>query len=463
MSTSVDNHTYTLLNAVLVFCREESDDDIADIKIIDFNGNVIQDIAAQAQALGTPVEGVAVYDWNTYGRYETTRDLADAVFWIKLDGGPYLYGGCTNGLVWSGTYEGAINFNSYNQYEQNNFIAFSAVGDYGVIGDFFYYDTNTTGDEFDCLTVSQSGVVSNTPIFSWSGNILQVGDTINFWSLVSDDNLKPLSLTTINVETGEWELTIVGGEIWDTDTLSSSQQMIYGSYAYPGTRELMCYLHDPTGPGLSVLYYVNDISNTPDPAVIWEEQKRIDIQNQNVDDSVLPTIFWDRPTSGTEGEWNIYKISAPGQTTSLVRTVMDQQPTVIGYPGSWDQKQVDSAWVITASFTYDVTVLKPTERFDFQVANIGSPVDYGSVCGEGIQIRYNNGITSLYTQNGVLKGTLFPINSEYISAWSDNLWASSIDGNTALLRVFYNNTLHQKMINNIGGIEEFVYNDYWYY
>lgn len=466
--TSPDNHIYSSLNAILVFCRDGNTGETPDIKIIDFNGNVIQDIAAQAQALGTPVEGAELYDWGAFGRCETTKDLADAVLWIKLYDGPYLYGGCTNGLVWSGTVDdgGGIGFLSYNQYQQNNFIAFSTAGEWSNIVDIYYYDTNTSGDEFNCLTVSQSGVVSNTPIFSWSGNILQIGDTLNFWSLVSDDNLKPLSLTTINVETGEWELTTVGAEIWDTDTLASNQQIVHYSYAYPGTRELLCYLHDPTrneGDGQSVLYYLNDISNTPDPVVIWEDTKTIEIQTSQIWTGLLPTIFWDKPTGTDEGEWNIYKIIAPSQTTDLVRTVMDQQPNVGGYLQSWDQKRVNDAWVITASLTHDVTVLKSTEQFDFQVANIGTPVSYGAVCGDGIVIRYDTGTASLYTQNGVLKGTLFPIDGEYINQWSDNLWSYLTEGGTATLRVFYNNAQYNKTINNLGSIEVFNYNDYWSY
>ena len=193
---------------------------IAELKMIDFSGNVIHDIADQALALGTNIRTSQLGSKNLWGTfYELSSNINNCFLILKTNDNPnkVIYGGYTYGVVHIDTlpdpFNGAFPYYGWNENSCDALVYFYTPdpGSPVNIDDMYFGPTDTNGIEL--RVVSESGVANQYTLNSISP-IVQNGNILNFFTVTDNDRL---NLCTINTGIDDSTFTAVSNNIYEAN------------------------------------------------------------------------------------------------------------------------------------------------------------------------------------------------------------------------------------------------------
>ena len=220
-------------NLLIVIEYDYNNGDIEGLRMIDYSGNVIHDIAAEAEGLITGgITGDQLTSFNQWGPYYESDDIGNCYFVVRTQASnialppTVVYGGYTSGAVYAETllpnpFYGPF---PYSQYDS-------------PIDALVYYNVSSSGavdvgsmtfgiagpDDVELTVVRDDGTEYNYTLNSIS-QIVQSGKFLSFFTVTSDAKLK---LCTIDLTTGASTFTLINGDYFDPAYTSNDYFSIY--------------------------------------------------------------------------------------------------------------------------------------------------------------------------------------------------------------------------------------------
>lgn len=207
-------------NLLIVTEYAYNNGDIEGLRMIDYSGNVIHDIAAEAEGLITGgITGVVLEYFDLWGPYYESGVISDCYFVLRTQASNIaLYGGYTGGAV----YAEALPDQFYGAFP---YIQNASPIDKLEVAALVYYNVSSGGaaeagsmifgrtgpDDVELTVVSDNGTAYNYTLNSIS-EIVQSGKFLSFFTVTSDAKLK---LCTIDLTTGASTFTLINGDYFD--------------------------------------------------------------------------------------------------------------------------------------------------------------------------------------------------------------------------------------------------------
>ena len=233
-ATSNINTSYDLM---VVIEYDVNTGHVSEVKMIDYSGNVIHDIADQALALGTDIRTASLAYFNEWGTfYELSSSINNCFFVLRTNDEPskVVYGGYTNGAVYAETlpspFNGQFPYYGWNGNECDALVYFYTE-DPGLpidVSDGMYFGP-TDPNGIELTIVNESGTEYNYTLNSIS-YIVQNGDFLNFFTVTDNSRL---NLCTINIATGASTFTLVSSDEYDANGLSSNDGFQFNTVFEP--------------------------------------------------------------------------------------------------------------------------------------------------------------------------------------------------------------------------------------
>jgi hypothetical protein len=227
------NSTYVNMDdsvdKIIVISANDDTGATQEIKVIDYSGNVLQDIGSQFLNEGFDISNINYFSSNSqyFGKYETTGSSDDVYMYIK-----YLEGGVTQ-LVYFGIKEGAIWYQDdlpsttyvYSPFNGNNLLVVTQPeNDIAIISNMIY----GIGSPLDVTSISPSGVQWTIAISTFAENMSMLGSNIFTFS-IGEGTLQLLTWNTSNNDLSFESVAVGESFISESDVFYANALFVSGN------------------------------------------------------------------------------------------------------------------------------------------------------------------------------------------------------------------------------------------
>ena len=301
--------TPVALNCIWYYIRNDSNDQLVEAKLVDYDGNVLVDIIAQAADQGVDLTTKIISDVFDFGSGRITGNANNCRFLLDFDDNYILLASPGEGVYF-------VDENPKPPGSFNYFPGDTVTGDvlvmtiepetYSSNGP-LYYNTGVTGDDPGFCLIGPSGT-PQIETFSAAINLLSPytdsNNTVTFWKL--DDfvmylvkfNSENGSVTDFAISTSEYDINTDNFVVWSSFTPAGRSEQVFQATKSENNWVTTWYINDIStqagvihdDPGASYNTYTNSLGGKANIIYVDTSENEIYVIDRNVGTATVYSV-----------------------------------------------------------------------------------------------------------------------------------------------------------------------------